>query len=251
MNSSTSADPSVTCDTLLAGRVTLVQPAQGYRVAIDPVLLAASVEPKAGHRVLDLGCGAGAIALCLLARCPQVHVTGLEQNPDLVDLARRNASENGMTERFEIHQGSVAAVPSAIAPGSFDWVLTNPPHLEASAATASPNAARRSANMEGEAGLEAWIAAAARSLKPKGRLALIHRADRVDGIIRALAGGFGEVVLHPLWPKAGHPAKRVILHARKGVASPFRIEAGTVLHNGDGGFTDAARAVLDGGSLAM
>ena len=42
-------------DTLLGGRVKLRQPIDGYRVAIDPVLLAASVPARAQDRVLDIG----------------------------------------------------------------------------------------------------------------------------------------------------------------------------------------------------
>lgn len=249
MNSSIAVDPSATRDALLGGKVALWQPAQGYRVAVDPVLLAASVEPRPGDRVLDLGCGVGAIALCLLARCPDISVQGLELNPDLVTLARRNAAENGVADRFEIHQGNVAAPPDEIESGAFDLVITNPPFLEAGGASASSDAGRRMAHMEGEADLRAWLDAAARALRPKGGLAMIHRADRIDDIIAGLRREFGEIVMHPLWPKPGRPAKRVIIRARKGVSSPARMEAGTVLHRPDGGYTDSAAALLAGASL--
>ena len=47
----------ITEDTLLDGAVILRQPAKGYRAAIDPVLLAASVQAGEGEWVLDLGAG--------------------------------------------------------------------------------------------------------------------------------------------------------------------------------------------------
>ena|GEM_PF-4880497 len=53
---------------LLGGRVVCMQPVDGFRVAIDPVLLAAAVPAQAGERVLDAGTGTGAAALCLGAR---------------------------------------------------------------------------------------------------------------------------------------------------------------------------------------
>ena len=46
---------AVTRDTLLGGQVTLRQHAAGYRVAMDPVLLSASVPASAGEAVLDVG----------------------------------------------------------------------------------------------------------------------------------------------------------------------------------------------------
>ena len=63
-------EPSFTEDRLLGGRIRLRQPATGYRVAIDPVFLAASVPAEPHQLVLDVGCGAGAAMLCLAARVP-------------------------------------------------------------------------------------------------------------------------------------------------------------------------------------
>ena len=60
-----------TVDHLLNGRVALEQPRDGYRVAIDPVFLAAAVPAKSGNKILELGVGTGAAALCLLARIPE------------------------------------------------------------------------------------------------------------------------------------------------------------------------------------
>src|SRR5690348_10207584 len=77
----------VSDDALLGGRVKLLQPVEGYRVAIDPVLLAAAVPAGAGDSVLDLGCGVGAAALCLAARVPGCRVTGVEVQRELVWLA--------------------------------------------------------------------------------------------------------------------------------------------------------------------
>ena len=105
--------------------------------------------------------------------------------------------------------------------------------------------------MESSADLPAWINAAVLALKPKGTLALIHRADRLDHILALLREGFGEIAIHPLWPNATTPAKRVIIQARKGVSSPTRLSAGTVLHQDDGTYTSAAQAILNGGSLGQ
>ena len=62
-----------------------------------------------------------------------------------------------------------------------------------------------------------------------------------------LWGRAGEIMLFPLWPKAGVPAKRVIVSARRGVKSPMRLQPGLVLHSADGGYTSKANDVLRGG----
>ena len=83
-------------DKFIGGRLHLWQPLRGYRAATDPVFLAAACPAAAGESVLDLGCGAGAAALCLAVRVPEVVLSGLEVQPDYAMLARRNAERNGI-----------------------------------------------------------------------------------------------------------------------------------------------------------
>ncbi len=235
---------NASADLLLGGRVSLAQPVSGYRVAIDPVMLAAAVSASAGDSVLDLGCGAGAAALCLLARVPGIRVTGLDLQINLVRLAGENARRNDVANRFLPMVGDVAKLPPRLAPASFDHVMCNPPYQRASAARPSGNPARDTANREGEAGLTVWIAAALAMVRPKGVLTIIHRADRLDDLLVALHGQFGDIAVFPLWPGPGVAAKRVIVRARKGVAGPLRIAPGLILHEPSGAYTASADAIL-------
>ncbi|MDJ0611797.1 MAG: methyltransferase [Kiloniellales bacterium] len=235
---------ATTLDFLLDGRVRLRQPARGYRAAIDPVLLAASVEAGAGESLLDLGCGVGAAALCLLAREPEVRVAGLEVQGALAALARANAEENGFAGRFEVVEGDLREAADHFPPEGFDRVLMNPPYLGCASGRPSKLASRDLAQREGETGLAHWLAAARQWLRPKGTLNVIYRADRLADLLAGLAPAFGGIRLFPLWPAEGRPAKRIIVAARKGVAAPGGVSCGLVLHRGDGAYTAAAEAVL-------
>lgn len=235
-------------DLLLGGRVVLAQPRRGYRVAIDPILLAAAVRAGPGERVLDLGCGVGAAGLCLASRQPDCVVVGLEREADLVALARRNAQRNGFADRVTVFEGDIAQPPESLAPGGFDQVMANPPFLPASRGSAPPLREKALAAVEGEATLADWIACALIMLKPKGWLTLIHRADRVDSLCRHLHDGFGAITLLPLWPQQGVQAKRIVVRARKGVRTPAAVLPGLVLHAPDGRYTTAAEAILRHGA---
>ena len=237
---------AVTEDRLLGGRVRLLQAARGYRVAIDPVILAAAVPARAGEAVLDLGCGSGAAALCLLARVPGVEATGLECDPAAAALARDNAAANGVGDRFRVLEGELLAPPPALRAARFDHVLLNPPYLDPARARLPEDPDRRRSHGEAAAGLADWLDLGLRRLRDDGSLSVIHRAERLDEILAALAGRAGGAVVFPLWPGGAEakPAKRILLRARKGSRAPLSLHPGLVLHRPDGGFTTAAEAVL-------
>jgi tRNA1(Val) A37 N6-methylase TrmN6 len=75
---------------------------------------------------------------------------------------------------------------------------------------------------------------------------LIHRADRLDALLEAIAGRLGGVVVFPLWPggEGRKAAKRVIVTGRRGSRAPLSLVPGLVLHQPGGAFTDEAEAVL-------
>lgn len=237
--------PQVTEDTLLGGRVRLKQPKVGYRVAIDPVFLAAAVPAAEEDRVLDVGCGVGAAALCLAARVTRVRVVGLDRDEALVRLATENASLNGVADRVTFVTGAVESTQVGLPPGGFDHVMTNPPFGDPARAQPPPDPAKRAATVEDAVDLKAWLDFCLRLVRPRGTLSLVHRTDRLDAILSALLERAGDIVVFPLWPASdGRPAKRVVVRARKGAATPLRLSPGLVLHAADGAYTEAAAAVL-------
>lgn len=244
----------LTDDGFLGGRMRILQPRLGYRAATDPVLLAAAVPARVGQSVLELGCGAGVAALCLLVRVPSARVTGLERQADYADLARRNADRNALP--LTVEGGDLAAMPAALRAASFDHVIANPPYFPPGGGTSARDSGREAALREATP-LSVWIDAATRRLAPGGLLTVIHAADRLPDLLAACDRRLGSLTLLPLAPREGRAATRLILQARKGGRGAFRLLAPFVLHqdpahDGDrDSFTPAARAILrDGAALA-
>ena len=77
--------------------------------------------PPLSGRVLDLGCGWGAVGVALGKRWPGLEIVMTDINSRAVELARRNLAETGVTAT--VLQGDGFAAVS----GSFDAIVTNPP----------------------------------------------------------------------------------------------------------------------------
>ncbi|MDV4145030.1 tRNA1(Val) (adenine(37)-N6)-methyltransferase [Shimia sp. FJ5] len=237
----------------LGGRLTIRQPAQGYRAGVDPVLLAAATEARAGDRVLELGCGVGTAALCLAARVPGLAVTGVELQADYAALARENAAANGLP--LEVIDADIAALPETLRQQQFTQVIANPPYFDRNAGSPATDAGRETAM--GEAlPLETWVDIAARRLAPKGIATFIHRAERLPDLLCAMRGRLGSLECIPLQPRARREAKLILLRGRKNGRAAFRIHAPVVMHEGathekDGDdYTPEISAVLrDGAAL--
>jgi 23S rRNA (guanine1835-N2)-methyltransferase len=79
-----------------------------------------------GDRVLDLGCGPGAVGLLAARRAgPAGHVTFVDSNVRATQLAELNARANGLTDFAVVATGRLEGV----APAQFDVILTNPPYF--------------------------------------------------------------------------------------------------------------------------
>lgn len=240
-------------DRLLGGRVVLRQPEDGYRTAIDPVLLAAAVSLEPGERVLDAGCGTGAASLCLAARVPGAEITGIDAEPEFIALARESVELNAFRPPPVFEVGDLQDY-EAVAP--FDHVMTNPPYRTSDSGHPPAHPLKLTANVEGALNLGQWIDACFRHLRPGGRFTMIHSRDRLDEVRALIAPLVLTAVIHPLWPKRRRKGcKRFVLQAltvdplsssldRGGV----HMAEGLVLHQADGAYTEEADAILKSGA---
>jgi tRNA1(Val) A37 N6-methylase TrmN6 len=235
---------ALTEDTLLDGRVKLTQPECGYRVAIDPVLLAAAVPARPRERVLDVGAGSGAAALCLASRLTDVRIDGIELQASLLALAQRNVHQNGFEARLCIRLGDLLDPPSSFRPGTYDHVMANPPHFEAAKGSGPSHTGRRIAHLEGAARLSDWVRFALRMVKPEGTLTFLHRFDRLDELLGLLVGELGATRVLPLKPNAGKPPKRVLVQGRKGAQGGPTHANALLLQDDEGAYTRELEAIL-------
>jgi len=235
----------VTEDRLLDGRVTLRQPARGYRAGMDAALLAAACDADPGERVLEAGCGAGAALITAAVRRPGALFTGLERDPAMAALARDNAALNGLSDRVSVLEGDVQAGFRALHLPAFDAAMANPPFFDDPGELRAP-APEKSGAWMADGGLAAWTGFLLKAVREGGTITLIHRADRLADLLALLAAKAGSFRIRPVQPFPDAPAKRVILRAIKTGKAPLVLLPPLVLHDREGGHSAAAEAILRG-----
>lgn len=248
-----------TDDAFLGGALNILQPRSGYRAGLDAVMLAAAVpQTSAGHaRVLDVGAGVGTAGLCLARRFSSAHVTLLERETALAQLARENVARNDLSTRVQVVQGEVglaAAELSAVGlvEESYDHVIANPPFHACDAGTQAPDALKAGSHAMGPEQLERWARFMARMAGPGGGVTIIHKADALTRLLAVLDRRFGALKVLPLHPRSGAPAHRILVQGTKGSRAPLVILPGFVLHGSGHAFTPDARAILhDGAALPL
>jgi tRNA1(Val) A37 N6-methylase TrmN6 len=229
---------------LLGGRVRLRQPVKGYRAGMDAALLAAAVAAEPGQRVIEAGCGAGAVLMQIAARHPGAALAGLERDPAMAALARENAVLNGVDA--SILEGDVAAGFRALDLPPFDQAVSNPPFFDDPTALRAPAEGKRGAWMADD-GLKAWTTFLLKSVREGGRIVVIHRADRLADLLALLGETAGSFAVRGVHPYADAPAKRVLVQAVKTGKAPLRLLPPLVLHDrSDAKHTAEAEAILRG-----
>ncbi len=250
--------PQAVQSSYLGGKLQLFQPARGYRAAIDPALLAASLKLKPETLAVEFGCGVGAAMLSAARLNPGVDFLGLEKDEAAAALAERNIDINGFQGRVSVTcadvtdyksagltQNGVKADLNAFTDRSPAAIFFNPPFFDDPNSLRAPDPTRAAAWIN-DTTLGDWIALALRRLKEGGTLTVIQRADRLGDMLAAMTPKAGAIRVLPVHPKADAPAKRVIVSAIKTSKTPLKLLPGLVLHDGAGRYTPEADAILRG-----
>ena len=79
----------------------------------------ANIQP--GHKVLDLGCGTGTLAMMAKAAQPEAEVIGLDADPEMLHMAIAKSAEQKITVQFDVGFAHQLPYPDA----SFDRVLSS------------------------------------------------------------------------------------------------------------------------------
>jgi tRNA1(Val) A37 N6-methylase TrmN6 len=179
----------LTSDALFGGALRLIQPARGYRINIDSLLLAdfAAGSPGTARRVrrsVDLGAGVGALTLALNHLAGVSEAALVERDLALAELARRNLEAATVAARVFAVDLATARLPRGLN-ASADVVVSNPPFFEPRSSRESSDPSVRRARF---GGLAPFLSAAAKALAgPRARACFCYPAGSLPALLAQAA----------------------------------------------------------------
>jgi len=232
-------------DSILDGKLRIIQRQRGYRFSIDALLLAHFVALQDGDTVIELGTGSGIISVILAQRPNPVRILGVEIQEGLFSIAVRNISLNSLDDRVEIIRGDVRQPASFCAPQSFSVAVFNPPYRRIRSGRINPDSEKAAARHEifGTAG--DFVDAAARALRTGGRMYAIYPSTRMVELIWKMKSARMEPKkLRPVYSRQGSPAVFVLVEGVKEGGEELEMMPPLVIYDEKGEYTGEMREIF-------
>ncbi len=225
-------------DDLQLGGLKIIQHPRKFCFGIDAVLLANFATVKKGDTVVDFGTGTGIIPIIIAGKTAASSITGIEIQEDMAEMAARSVLMNGIQNRVRIVHGDIKRIDRYFKDNSIDLVTTNPPYMNSGKGLVNPDSSKAVSRHEILCSLEDVVSSAARILRNGGRLAMIHRSNRlVDVLYTMRIKGIEPKVLRMIYPAAHKASNLFLVEGQKSGGAFLKVLKPLVLYDGDGNYT--------------
>lgn len=242
--------PGDRVDQLSSQGIKIIQNSQYFAFSLDAVLLADFVRSNKRHKLktIDICAGNGAIGL-FLNRKLGGHITEVELQPELADMAARSIEINQLENRYDVINADVKDIFQYVRKDSFDVVTCNPPYFKTlPSSQKNPNRYLAIARHELTINLSVVAEQMGGLLKMNGKGYLVHRPERLSEIIQVLEKN--RLIVKRIkfaYPKKDRSANIVLIEVIKdGKPGGLIVEPPLIVGNDNGGYTPEVEAMLNG-----
>lgn len=218
-------------DDLILGDMKVIQSTRGYRFSLDAVLLAHFPEPPFSQ-VVELGGGSGVISLIMAWRQSQANFHVVEIQPAMAERAVRSIALNGLEGRVKVLEADINHIPQFMPRGCADLVVSNPPFWKKGEGKVSSSQEEAIARHELQLTLEELVQNGVYLLKQGGKMAIIHRADRLEEAMDVFRRHKTPVrrirLVHSFIEKE---ARLVLIEAEKNRPGPLRVMPPLIIYD--------------------
>lgn len=201
----------------------------GMKVGTDAVLLSAwaltypadllspgcTAQVPWPESVVDAGTGTGVIALLMAQRFANARITGIELSREASAEASENFAASPWSDRLKLIEGDFTDFVRNAPEGCCDLLISNPPFFVNGAK--AEDTARSMARHASDLSPFSLLTAAAKLLRPNGRLCMIT-TEEITGEIeyRAVLNGLSPEHITSVATAVGKPPRRILWQFVKG-----------------------------------
>ena len=222
----------------------IIQRKDMFNFSLDTVLLAHFCTiNKDVKTIVDFGTNNAAIPL-LLSRRTDKKIIGIEIQQEAVTLAKKNVELNHLDQQIEIIHGDINECVQKM--DKVQLVVCNPPFFKVGErSNLNDNEYLTIARHEIKIDLESIIKAAARILDNKGRLAIVHRPERMIDILNYMQ----KYDIEPkrirfVYPKMNRESHVLLVEGLYKGKKGIKIEPPLYAHNEDGSYSNEVRKMF-------
>lgn len=221
----------------------IIQNDEYFSFGTDAILLAHFADIKDNERVVDFCTGCGIVPILLAAKNTSAHITGIEIQKELADMAGESIKMNALDGTIDIVHGDIKNVLDYVPHGA-DVVVVNPPYEKMDTGKQSANAFVNIAKREVLCTLEDVAHAAGKVLRTGGRCYIIYRVGRFAELMARLR----QYSLEPkqirlVAQRAGQAPSFVLVQARKGANEGLKFLPTLYVYKSDNGYTDEVEKI--------
>lgn len=225
-------------DLLNYDNIKIVQNSDWFSFSLDSVLLANFVHVNNKMRIMDFCCGNAPIPLILSTKTNS-KITGVEIQKEVFSLAIKSVRLNNKEKQIEIINEDVKNLHNIYETDSFDLITCNPPYFKyKNSSNINNNNTKALARHELSLTLEDVFKTAKKILKNDGKLAMVHRTERLIDIICLMR----KYNLEPkrirfIQPFSNSNSNLVLIEASKNGNAGLKIESNLIVHDENNNYT--------------
>lgn len=164
-------------DELFRENMRIIQSSETFSFSVDALLLANFVKiNKCDNRIMDLCSGNGIIPLLLSSRAAK-PIDAVEIQSLLADMAERSIEMNGKSDQITMYNADIKSLKTSMKHSSYDVITVNPPYFTSNQPL-KDKGPQSIARHELHIDLKGIVEACRYLITNKGRLYMVHRAER-------------------------------------------------------------------------
>lgn len=230
------------------GELKIIQSPSVFSFSLDAMLLANfTYVPIQKGNILDLCTGNGVIPL-LLTKRTKAKITGVEIQERLVDMAKRSIQYNDLEQQITIIHQDLRKLNETLPQSQFDVITCNPPYFETERENEkNVNKYIRFARHEILCTLEDVIKACKLFVRPRGKVAIVHRPERLTDLFILMRNYRIEPKrLQLIYPKRGKEANMMLIEGIRDGKKGLKLLPPFYIYEQNGTYTEEAKRVFYG-----